>query len=830
MSRSSHTGTESVERPYSLLIAALLAAAGPLVPAPVLAQQKPTQAKAAADTAHPAKGKAERAEPKIRPYREVIPPGAVRRRGIFTTDRVGDTLYYEIPRRELGKPFLLVSRIARAQTGTGYGGQKLGTRVIRWTRRGDRILLRGVSYEVVADTSRPIYRAVRNATLEPVIRAFDIRAFGPDSSAVIDVTDLFTTDVPELSPRRWLGASSLDARRSFLEKVLTFPRNIEVEALLTYSADSVRTFVLPPGFGSDGRMSTVSVVVHHSMIRLPDTPMRPRLADDRVGYFEVRQYDYGLDEDRAPVRRIITRWRLVKKDPAAALSEPVEPIVYYVDRATPEKWRPWIIRAVDAWQKAFRAAGFERAIVAKMAPTPQEDPNFSPEDARYSVIRWLPSPVENAMGPNVHDPRSGQILESDIQVYHNVLKLARDWYFVQASPDDPRARHLPLPDSLMGRLIEYVVTHEVGHSLGLEHNMKASSAYPVDSLRSPSFTARYGDEASIMDYGRFNYVAQPGDGAHLIPVIGPYDDFAIMWGYRPIADAATPEAERDSLDAWARWQDTDPRLRFGPRDEIDPSAQTEDLGDDPVAATSLGLANLRRVAGYLLPGVERPTESYDELKDMYRQLVRQWEAEMEHLVPVVGGVYEDRKHFGQPGVVATPVPRERQVAAVRLLLDSAFHAPRFLLDPDVVRRFEPSGSAARIERAQAGLLDGLLEDDRLERLGEAETLATDADRRFAPLDFLDQLREGLFSELDEGSVHIGPFRRALQREWVTVLAGKLRADSDIAALARGELQATADRIDDREAKAADRMTRLHLEDLSRRIREALRPDSESGGS
>jgi hypothetical protein len=815
-------------RPAALALALLaaLAASGPAALSSAAAQQEKPAVKAAPDTTKGGRGGKQEAGG-IRPYDEVIPATAARHPGVFTADRVADTLYYEIPVKELGEPFLLVSRIARAQTGTGFGGQKLGARVVRWTRHGDRVLLRGVSYEVVSDTARPIYRAVRDATLQPVIRAFDIKAFGPDSSAVIDVTSLFTTDVPELSPRRWLGANSLDASRSFLESVQAFPTNIEVEALLTYSADSVRTFGLPPGFGGS-RVSTISVVVHHSMIRLPDRPMRPRLGDDRVGFFEVRQYDYGLDEDRAPVRRFITRWKLEKKDPTAALSEPVRPIVYYVDRATPKKWRPWIMKGVEDWQVAFRAAGFEHAIIAKLAPTEREDPDFSPEDARYSVIRWLPSPIENAMGPNVHDPRSGQILESDIQVYHNVLKMARDWYFVQASPMDPRARRLPLPDSLLGRLVEYIVAHEVGHTLGLQHNMKASSSYPVDSLRSPTFTASYGDEASIMDYGRFNYVAQPGDGAHLIPIIGPYDRFAIMWGYRPIPGASTPRAKRDSLDAWARRQDGEPMLRFGPADHIDPSAQTEDLGDDPVAATRLGLANLRRVSESLPGAVEHPGDSYEELQGMYRLVVEQWESELAHVVAVVGGVYRDRKHFGQKGVTATPVPARAQKEAVSFLLQEAFQAPRFLLDPDVLRRFEATGSAGRIEEAQSHLLDNLLEDDRLGRLGEAVSVPVGGGEAYAPADFLDQLREGLFSELERGDVSVGPYRRALQREWVKMLSGKLRADSDIAALAREQLEAAAKRIDARMGRSADRTTRRHLEDVAQRIRRALHPGGAAG--
>ncbi|HKK28035.1 MAG TPA: zinc-dependent metalloprotease [Gemmatimonadota bacterium] len=786
-------------------------------------------AAAAADTTPADTAAGQEKPPKIRPYRDVVPATAERQEGVFAADRVGDTLYYEIPREELGAPFLLVSRIARAQTGTGYGGQKLGTRVVRWTRHGDRVLLRSVSYEIVADSTTPIYRAVKDATLEPVIAAFDVEAFGPDSSFVIDVTSLFTTDVPELSPRKLLGASSLDSRRSFLESVRAFPRNLEVEAMLTYSADTVSAYGFAPNFANPPRVGTISVVVHHSMVRLPDRPMRPRLADDRVGYFEVQQYDFGRDEDRAPRRRLITRWRLEKKDPSAAVSEPVHPIVFYVDRATPEKWRKWIVRAVEDWQPAFEAAGFRNAIVARMAPSEAEDPDFSPEDARYSVIRWLPSSIENARGPNVHDPRSGQVLEADIQVYHNVLKLARDWYFVQAGAADPRARRLPLPDSLEGRLIEYVVSHEVGHTLGLPHNMKASSAYPVDSLRSATFTARHGDEASIMDYGRFNYVAQPGDGASLVPVIGPYDRFAVMWGYRPIPGTAGPEAERDTLDAWARRQEGHPELRFGPGFGADPSAQMEDLGDDHVEATRLGLKNLRRVSGMLLEATGRPGRSYDELEDMYRSLVRQWSTELRHVVDVVGGVYETRKHYGQEGVVHAPVPAGRQRRAVDFVLEHAFHVPDFLVERDVVRRFEAWGSVDRIEGEQASLLEDLLSDDRLRRLGEAEALAGPGGDAYPPGALLDTVRAGLFSELRRGGeVRIGPYRRSLQRAWVRILTFKLQADSDIGALARGELEASRDRIEDAGGRAGDRITRLHLEDLARRIERALQPPA--GGS
>ncbi|HKK08346.1 MAG TPA: zinc-dependent metalloprotease, partial [Gemmatimonadota bacterium] len=330
---------------------------------------------------------------------------------------------------------------------------------------------------------------------------------------------------------------------------------------------------------------------------------------------------------------------------------------------------------------------------------------------------------------------------------------------------------------------------------------------------------------------RFNYVAQPGDGAALVPVIGPYDRFAIMWGYRPIPSAATPEAERDSLDAWARRQEDDPRLRFGPGFGVDPSAQTEDLGDDPVEATRLGLANLGRVETMLLGAAGRPGRSYDDLEDLYRVFVRQWSEEIGHVVDVVGGVVETRKHYGQDGVVHTPVPADRQRRAVGFLLENAFHVPDFLVDPDLVRRFEASGSVERVERAQAGFLEDLLMDDRLSRLGEAVALAGQgggsrsgaAGGAYPPAELLESLRSGLFSELGDGKVTVGPYRRSLQRAWVRILSGKLRAESDIGALARGELEAAAERIDGSLERAGDRITRLHLEDLSRRIRRALEP-------
>ena len=461
------------------------------------------------------------AEPEIRPYERVITAEARSDDGVFRVHRIKDRVYYEIPKSALSREFLWVSQIAKTTLGAGYGGQAAGNRVVRWERRGDRILLRAVSYEVVADPQTPIAKAVEAANYNPIVMAFNIEAIGKEEAAVIDVTRLFTTDVPEFSGRTRVGARAFDASRSFVERTVSFPENIEVEATHTYNnppqepGGGGRGGPPTPGGGRGGaptlRPGSHSVLMHYSMVLLPEKPMQARLFDDRVGYFSTSKLDYGKDEHRAPQRRYITRWRLEKKDPAAAVSEPVKPIVYWIDPATPAKWVPYLKKGVESWQIAFEAAGFKNAVIAKEAPSATEDPDWSPEDARYSVIRWLPSTIENASGPHVHDPRSGEILETDIQFYHNVMNLARNWYFVQAGALDPRARTLPLPDDLMGRLVEYVAAHEVGHTLGFQHNMKASSMYPAARVRDAKWVKENGHTPTLMDYSRFNYVAQPED-------------------------------------------------------------------------------------------------------------------------------------------------------------------------------------------------------------------------------------------------------------------------------------------------------------------------------
>ncbi len=608
---------------------------------------------------------------KIKPYDEVITDKAVSKAGLFLTHRVDDKLYYEIVPAKLDKDMLWVTQIEETQSGFSYGGMPVGDRVVRWELRDEHVLLRDVKYAIRADVKGSIARAVKATSVAPIIKAFPVKAWGKDKAAVIDVTSLFTSDVTEFSPQRLLNASGMDSSRSFLEEIKAFPTNIETKVLATYRLGGGGNASTTPsrserGPRRDPTQSAVTVLLHHSMKLLPAVPMKPRVHDPRVGFFTVSFEDYADDEfHQVEDVRFITRWRLEKKDPEAEVSEPKQPIVFHIGRGVPEKWKPFVKKGIESWQPAFEKAGFKNAIQGKLAPSKHEDPDWDAEDARISTIRWLPSTTENAFGPHIHDPRTGEILEADVRIYHNVLKLARDWYFVQASPNDERAQKLPLPDDLVGELLTFVVAHEVGHSLGFPHNMKASSAYTVENLRSPEFTKKFGVEASIMDYGRFNYVAQPGDGAALLPVVGPYDFFAVDWGYRQYPDK---EAEKKGLAALFAKQKDDPMLLFGDADPSeDPTRQTEDLGADSLEATRLGMANIDRVAGYLVEACCQPGEDYDLLSNMYDRLLAQRSRELIHVTAMIGGFEQINLFYGDSDRRYQPINAKRQRQAVQFL-------------------------------------------------------------------------------------------------------------------------------------------------------------------
>jgi len=771
----------------------------------------------------------------------VITKDAKTDEGIFLVHTIKDKVYYEIPKSELGKEFLWVSQIAKTTLGVGYGGQAAGNRVVKWERKGNRILLRNVVYDVIADPKLPVSRAVQAANNDTIIMAFNIESIGKDDSAVIDVTRLFTTEVTEISARTRLRARGFDAARSFIEKTKSFPTNIEVEVSQTYTSPPDPTPAggggpqpqpAPNPFAAGMRAGTnATVVMHYSMVKLPEKPMMPRLFDDRVGYFTVRKTDYGIDEHRAPQRTYITRWRLEKKDPNAEISEPIKPIVYYVDPATPTKWIPWIKKGIEDWQPAFEAAGFKNAIIAKEAPSKSEDPYWDPEDARYSVIRYLPSTIENASGPHVSDPRTGEILESDIQYYHNVMNLSRNWYFLQVGPLDARAKKLPLPDDLMGRLVEYVIAHEVGHTLGFQHNMKASATYPADKLRDPQWLKTMGHTPTLMDYSRFNYVAQPEDNVPveaLVPGIGPYDKWATMWGYKPIPGAKTPDDEKKTLDSWAREQDAKPYLRFSTADArgSDPGENTEAVGDgDAIASTALGIKNLKRVADMLLPATTHAGDPYDDLEELYGRMLGQWTLELNHVTGIVGGFNSQQKHGGQDGVRFVAVPKERQAAAVRFLNENAFATPAWAVKADILRRIEPAGVLSRVNVAQERILNSLLSNPRFDRLVEQE--AIDGVAAYKPADFMSDVRRGIWSELEGGPVRIDVYRRNLQNSYIDLLSNKLNVrpavTDDYRALIKAELRDLSTAIGAAMTRATDRQTRAHLADARDQIAKALDP-------
>lgn len=811
---------------------------------PALAQKKK---KGSPATPPPAAAPAANGEKKdaggIQPYDKVITAKAVSDEGLFKVHKLDDKYFYEIPDSLVDREMLMVTRIAKTAEDIGYGGENVRNQVVRWQKKDKKVLLRVVSYSNIADENSPMSLSVRNSNFEPIVQTFDIKAIGKDSSLVIEVTALFTKDVPAIgfddARRKQYKVSTLDEARTFIEHVKSFPINIEARHVLTYRAGEAP---------SNSSVGSISLEMNNSMILLPKKAMMPRLADDRVGFFAQSQVDYGQDAQKAVTTSYIRRWRLEPKDVEAyrrgELVEPKKQIVYYIDPATPEKWRPYLKQGVEDWNAAFERAGFKNAITAKDAPTKEEDPDWSPEDARYSVIRYFASDIQNAYGPHVADPRSGEILESDIGWYHNVMNLLRNWFFIQTAAINPDARGVQFKDEVMGRLIRFVSSHEVGHTLGLPHNFGSSFAYPVDSLRSATFTKKSGTAPSIMDYARFNYIAQPEDkGVSLMPDVGEYDKYAVMWGYKYIPEAKTSQEEKAILNKWILEKANNPVYFYGRQtgNPQDPRSQSEDLGNDAMKASAYGVANLKRIIPNLIEWTKEEGKNYDDLEELYGQVLGQWSRYNGHVRANIGGVYDTPKSYEQAGNVFVPVPEDIQKRAMAYLQKETFATPTWMLDQNILKKIENAGSLDRIRNAQVGTLNNLLDPSRIARLLEAE--AAMGNSTYTALEMMSDLRNGIWSELAAGRT-IDAYRRNLQRAHIERLEYLMKEEpapvpanfrafiggtpidvsqSDIRPMVRAELKTLRTQINGAIARTTDLMSKYHLEDAVQRINDILDP-------
>ncbi|NJC27342.1 zinc-dependent metalloprotease [Neolewinella antarctica] len=774
------------------------------------------------DTIPPGKDeKADKKEPPYKDYDKVITKDAISQAGMFAVHRVDDDYYFEIPFSELDTDVLLVSRIAKipSEFGGGYvnAGSKTNEQVIHWERSNNNLLLRSVSYSNVADEALPINLSVQDNNYAPVIASFKIEAFGKDSTtAVIKVNDLFVTDVPALSGiskrlRKEYEVRSLDKDRSFISRMSSFPENVEVRHDMTYTAGK------PP---AGNRTGTISMQLSQSFYRLPEIPMQPRQYDERVGWFTVRQVDFSSEALKADEKRYIRRWRMEPTDAAAyargELVEPKKPIVYYLDPATPEKFRKYFRQGIEDWQVAFEAAGFKNAIVAKDAPTPEEDPDWSAEDARYSTVRYVASTTRNAVGPSVSDPRSGEIIESDIIWYHNHLRSYRNRYLLETGAANPSARTLDTPEEEIGEMMRRVISHEVGHALGLPHNMKASYAYPTDSLRSATFTQKWGLASTIMDYTRYNYVAQPGDeGVRFVRMLGPYDTYAINWGYRVIPGAESAAAEKSTLNKWITNKADDPVYRFGGSGRFDPSSQTESVGDDPIKASTYGMKNLEIVANNLADWTTKDGENYDDLSELYGEMLSVWSRYAGHVTGNIGGIYEHLRTVDEPGQSYTFLNRGEQKAALEFLNENVFQFPGWLLPEAVANNVGPDGFVTRIRDLQSRQLGNLLRSDRLMRMVDNE--ARNGRDAYTAAEMMDALRKSIWSEVSRRAP-VDAYRRNLQRAHVERL-GKLLVDdakkhSDVGTLARAELTAINKLAAGSARRYGPGIVRYHLEDVA----------------
>ena len=803
-----------------------------------------------------------------KPYNKVIDSTAVTQKGLIDVHKVEEKYLFEIPESLLGSEIMTTTRYSKTPAGGGiFGGEEINRQVVKWEKGlNNNLLLRSVTYVIMTpDEDKPMAQAVKNSTSDPIIANYDILAIKKDSSGkkdvgyVIDVTGTFESDLQTFSldpiKKQLLNIQGFQKDRSFIQKISSFPINTEIRTVKTFATTAPQLSLNPtPKIGTNLPAAldagVITLELNTSMILLPKNPMRKRTFDARVGYFANEYELFEEESQKSDTEVFAVRWRLepkseedAKRQKNGELIEPKKPIVYYIDPATPEKWKKFIKLGIDDWQVAFENAGWKNAIRGEYWP--ENDPTMSLEDARFSVLRYFAAEIQNAYGPNVNDPRTGEILESHIGWYHNIMSLLRNWYMIQTAAVDPAARAKKFDDNLMGELIRFVSSHEVGHTLGLRHNMGASSATPVEKLRDKDFQDKFGHTSSIMDYARFNYVAQPEDGVKtFFPRIGDYDKWAIKWGYSYFDEAKSEKEEKAILNEMTKEAYKNRRLWFGTETSpYDPRYQTEDIGDNAMRASEYGIKNLKRILPNLMGWSAEKGESYAELEQLYNALTGQFRRYMGHVTKNIGGVYDTPKTYDMTGNQFEVVPKAIQKDAVAFLNVQLFATPKWLMDQNILAKINPENGVESIKGMQDATLSNLLAGDRLVRLLEASSVNKN---NYSVDELLTDLKNGIFSEL-KSSTAIDMYRRNIQKLYIDKVIGLLKpgtttvrsvpvgvtygfttktvnlSQTDLPSIARGQLIGLKNQIKTAASKTTDRMSKFHLLDLISRIDAALDP-------